>query len=380
MDSMTGPARGIVVGVDAHIDTHDVAVLDDCGRLLGTRTFPADADGYRELLSWVQRLGSIVALGVESTGSYAAGLVRHLRGRGLEVLEVNQPHPHTRRRRGKSDPIDAELAARHVLAASSIVIAKDTTGIVEAIRQLRVARDGAVKARSAALNALGGLIVTAPEELRRQLLARKTTRGRATLCARLRPDQARLHEPVHAARAALRSLARRVIDLDAEINALGRQLKQLVATAAPATTARVAVSTGHAGTLLVTAGQNIERLKSEASFAALCGASPIPVSTGRTDRHRLSYGGDRDANRALHMIAVCRLRYCPRTRAYAERRTAEGKTKTEIIRCLKRYIAREIYRALVDDLLQLPRPSRRRDPIVSITCGAGPIGRTITTA
>jgi transposase len=194
----------------------------------------------------------------------------------------------------------------------------------------------------------------------------------------LRPDQARLHEPVHAARAALRSLARRVIDLDAEINALGRQLKQLVAAAAPATTARVAVSTGHAGTLLVTAGQNIERLKSEASFAALCGASPIPVSTGRTDRHRLSYGGDRDANRALHMIAVCRLRYCPRTRA--ERRTAEGKTKTEIIRCLKRYIARETYRALVDDLLQLPRPSRRRDPIVSITCGAGPIGRTITTA
>jgi transposase len=171
-----------------------------------------------------------------------------------------------------------------------------------------------------------------------------------------------------------------VIDLDAEINALGRLLKQLVAAAAPATTARVAVSTGHAGTLLVTAGQNIERLKSEASFAALCGASPIPVSTGRTDRHRLSYGGDRDANRALHMIAVCRLRYCPRTRAYAERRTAEGKTKTEIIRCLKRYIAREIYHALVDDLLQLPRPSRRRDPIVSITCGAGPIGRTITTA
>jgi transposase len=379
MDSMTGPALGIVVGVDAHIDTHDAAVLDACGRLLGTRTFPAGAAGYRELLSWVQRLGSIVALGVESTGSYAAGLVRHLRARGLEVLEVNQPHPHARRRRGKSDPIDAELAARHVLAASSIAIAKDTSGIVEAIRQLRVARDGAVKARSAALNALTGLIVTAPEELRRQLLIRKTTRGRATLCARLRPDQARLHEPVHAAKAALRSLARRVIELDSEIATLGRQLKQLVATAAPTTTSRVAVSTGHAGTLLVTAGQNLERLKNEASFAALCGASPIPVSTGRTDRHRLNYGGDRDANRALHMIAVCRLRYCERTRAYAERRTAEGKTKTEIIRCLKRYIAREIYHALVADLLPPPDASRRRDPIVSITCGAGPIGRVTST-
>jgi transposase len=379
MDSMTGSALGIVVGVDAHVDTHDAAVLDACGRLLGTRTFPADAAGYRELLSWVQRFGSIVALGVESTGSYAAGLVRHLRAHGLEVLEVNQPHPHARRRRGKSDPIDAELAARHVLAASSVAIAKDTSGIVEAIRQLRVARDGAVKARSAALNALTGLIVTAPEELRRQLLIRKTTRGRATLCARLRPDQARLHEPVHAAKAALRSLARRVIELDTEIATLGRQLKQLVATAAPTTTSRVAVSTGHAGTLLVTAGQNIERLKNEASFAALCGASPIPVSTGRTDRHRLNYGGDRDANRALHMIAVCRLRYCERTRAYAERRTAEGKTKTEIIRCLKRYIAREIYHALIADLLAPPDSSRRRDPIVSITCGAEPIGRVTST-
>jgi len=223
-----------------------------------------------------------------------------------------------------------------------------------------------------------GCDAEAPEELRQQLLARKTTRGRATLCARFRPDQAQLHEPVHAAKAALRSLARRVIDLDAEINLLVRELKQLVARAAPATTARVAVSTGHAGTLPVTAGQNIERLRSEASVAALCGASPIPVSTGRTDRHRLNYGGDRDANRAPHMIAVCRLRYCERTRAYAERRTAEGKTKSEIIRCLKRYIAREIYHALIADLL--PTASRRRpDPNVSITCGAGTIGRTVRT-
>jgi transposase len=170
-----------------------------------------------------------------------------------------------------------------------------------------------------------------------------------------------------------------VIDLDAEIATLDRQLKQLVATAAPVTTARVAVSTGHAGTLLVTAGQNIQRLRSEASFAALCAASPIPVSSGRSDRHPLNYGGDRDANRALHMIAVCRLRYCERTRAYAERPTAEGKTKTEIIRCLKRYIARELYHALVTDLLGdrawRPRPAA----IVSITCGAGTIGRTVMT-
>jgi transposase len=379
MDSMTKAARGVVVGVDAHTDTHDAAVLDDCGRLLGTRTFRADATGYRDLLTWAQRFGAVATLGVESTGSYAAGLARQLRAEGLEVLEVNQPHPHTRRRRGKSDPIDAEMAARHVLADNRPVTAKDTTGIVEAIRQLRVARDGAVKARSAALNALTGLIVTASEELRQQLMARKTTRARATLCARFRPDPRRLHEPEQAAKAALRSIARRVVELDREITLLDRQLKQLVCQAAPLTISRVAVSTGHAGTLLVTAGQNIDRLRHEASFAALCGASPIPVSTGRTDRHRLNYGGDRDANRALHMIAVCRLRYCQRTRAYAERRTAQGKTKTEIIRCLKRYIARELYHALIADLLPPPASPRPRDPIVSVTCGAGPIGRTITT-
>ena len=303
--------------------------------------------------------------------------MRHLRAEGLQVLEVNQPHPHTRRRRGKSDPIDAELAARHVLAANRPVVAKDTSGIVEAIRQLRVARDGAVKARTAALNALGGLIVTAPEDLRRQLTARKTKRARARLCERLRPDPRRLREPEQAAKAALRSLARRITELDGEIKLLDQQLAQLVAEAAPITINRLAVGTGHAATLLVTAGQNIERLRHEASFAALCAAGPIPVSSGRTDRHRLNYGGDRDANRALHMIAVCRLRYCERTRAYAARRTAEGKTKTEIIRCLKRYIARELYHALVADLLAQPDTPRPRDPIISITCGAGPIGHTI---
>src|SRR3954454_11256628 len=173
MESMTN-SRGVVVGVDAHTDTHDVAVLDDCGRLLARQTFAADAAGYHALRAWIERFAPVAAIGVESTGSYAAGLVRHLRAEGLKVLEVNQPHPHTRRRRGKSDPIDAELPPRHALATSRPVVAKDTSGIVEAIRQLRVARDGAVKARSAALNALGGLIITAPEDLRRQLTARKT--------------------------------------------------------------------------------------------------------------------------------------------------------------------------------------------------------------
>lgn len=177
------------------------------------------------------------------------------------MVEVNRPHAHTRRRRGKSDPIDAEMAARQAQAGHAVVIPKRTDGIVEAIRQLRVACESAVKARTAALNQLTELIVTAPAELRQQLRERKTSRGRATLCARLRPDLERLHEPLQAAKLALRSLARRVSELDHEIAALDAHLKPLVATAAPRTTQLLAISTGHAGQLLVTADENIDRLR-----------------------------------------------------------------------------------------------------------------------
>jgi transposase len=268
---------------------------------------------------------------VESSGCYAAGLGRYLRSRGVPVLEVNEPDAHARRRLGKSDPIDAELAARVALAGKADAIPKRTDGIVESIRQLRLARQGAVKARRAAMVQLRDLIVTAPQPLREQLSEPRTIRGKANLCRRLRPDMGELELPSQSARLALRSLARRIQTLDEEIAALDKQLERLVRDAAPRTTALLGVSTGHAGQLLVSAGQNIERLRGESSFAALCGAGPIPASSGKTSRHRLNYGGDRDANRALHLIAVCRLRYCPRTRAYAKRRSARGKTKPEII-------------------------------------------------
>jgi len=296
-------------------------------------------------------------VGVESTGAYAAALVRYLRGCDVAVIEVNRPHAHARRRRGKSDPLDAELAARAVLAGDARAIAKTTDGIVEAIRQLRVARESAIKARSAALSQLAGLLVSAPVGLREQLSTRSSTRAKATLCARLRPDPAAIEDPAQAAKLALRSLARRIKLLEREIAELDHHLGPLVASAAPRTTKLLAVSTGHAGQLLVTAGENIDRLHSEAAFAALCGTSPISASSGRATRHRLNYGGDRHANRALYMIAVCRLRYCPRTRAYAQRRSSQGKTKPEIIRCLKRYIAREIYHTLHADLTDLATPT-----------------------
>jgi transposase len=363
----------VIGGVDAHADTHHAAALDERGALLGSAGFATTTDGYRELFRWLSSFGRVELVAVESTGSYAAGLVRYLRSRAVRVLEVNEPHPHTRRRLGKSDPLDAELAARAALSGKAGAIPKQTDGIVESIRQLRVARRGAVKARSAALAQLRDLLVTAPEPLRQQLSEPKTLRGTASRCRRLRPALGQLEHPAQAARFALRSLARRIRLLDEEIAALDRQLGRLVLSAAPRTTALLGISTGHAGQLLVSAGQNVERLRGEASFAALCGASPLPASSGKTSRHRLNYGGDRDANRALHLIAVCRLRYCPRTRAYAKRRAAEAKSKAEIPRCLK-YIARETYHTLRADLAGVRR--RQRRPATSIYCGAGPIAIT----
>ena len=347
---MNEKARVVIGGVDAHADVHQVAALDQHGALLGTEGFATTTRGYGQLLAWLQAFGAVDVVAVESTGAYAAGLTRHLRRSQVKVLEVNQPHAHTRRRRGKSDPIDAEMAARLALAGKSTVVPKHTEGIVESIRLIRLARESAVKARSASMVQLSEIIITAPQDLREQLAARKTIRAKAAICRRLRPDHSELADPLQAAKLTLRSLAKRIQSLDEEVTLLDRELEQLVSTAAPRTTQLLGISTGHAGQLLVTAGQNIERLRSDGAFAALCGASPIAASSGKTSRHRLNYGGDRDANRALHMIAVCRLRYCPRTRAYAERRTTEGKTKREIIRCLKRYIARETYRTLREDL------------------------------
>jgi transposase len=278
----------VIGGVDAHADTHEAAALDERGALLATATFATTFAGYAALLAWLRGFGHVEVVAVESTGSYAAGLTRYLREHGITVVEVNQPHAHTRRRRGKSDPVDAELAARLWLSGKATTVPKQTDGIVESIRLLRVARASAVKARSATLVQLSELIITAPQQLREPLSQRKTIRGKAALCRRLRADLQQLDRPTQAAKLALRSLARRIQALDAEIADFDAQLEQLVRTAAPRTTQLLGISTSHAGQLLVTAGQNIDRLRGDAAFAALCGASPIPVASGRRDRHRLN--------------------------------------------------------------------------------------------
>jgi len=344
MTSMNINNSAVTGGVDTHGQTHHAAALDHVGRQLGDREFPTTPAGYRALVSWLQGYGPLERVGVEGTGTYGAGLTRELRAAGVTVVEVDRPDRKARRAKGKSDPLDAYSAARAALARKATGVPKARDGRIEAIRMLRVARSSAVKARSQATNQLKALLVTAPADLREQLRHLSTTTLVAA-CARLRPG-ADIADPDQAIKTALRRLARRHQHLSEEITAADTDLRTLVAAAAARLLALPGVGTEVAGQILVTAGDNPDRLRSEAAFAHLCGVAPIPASSGRTHRHRLNRGGDRGANNALYIVVLGRLRYDSRTRAYAARRTTEGLSKPEIIRCLKRYVACEIFTAL----------------------------------
>jgi len=337
----------VYLGVDTHSDAHVGAALDGAGRSLGVLKVPNTEAGYAELLGWALGLGALVAAGVEGTGSYGAGLSRFLRARGTSVLEVNHTSRQHRRRHGKHDAGDAEAAARQVLAGTASGEPKSADGAAESLRALRVARRSAVKARTQAANQLHALVSTAPERLRASLRGLRT-KQLVERARRFRRD-AEPGDPTAATRFALRSVARRHHGLSEEIGELEAQIERMARGAAPELTALDGVGPDTAATLLIAAGDNPERLKSEASFAHLCGAAPVPASSGKTIRHRLNPGGNRDANRALHVVALNRLRRDERTRVYVARRTAEGKSKKEVMRCLKRYIARETYRAILLD-------------------------------
>ncbi|WP_446216972.1 IS110 family transposase [Micromonospora sp. IBHARD004] len=331
----------VVGGVDTHGDTHHAAVLDEVGRRLADRAFPTTPAGYRQLLAWLRSFGRLERVGVEGTGAYGAALARMLRQAGVTVVEVDRPDRKARRLKGKSDPVDAYSAAWAALSGRSTGTPKSRNGRIEAIRTLRVTRRGAVKARTQAINQLRALLLTGPAELREQLRGLPKT-ALVSACARLRPT-ADLADPSQATKAALRRLARRHQHLTAEIAELDAELATLVTAAAPELLTLPGVGVETAGQLLTTAGDNPERLHSDAAFAHLCGAAPIPASSGRTDRHRLNRGGDRWANCALHTIALSRMRWHEPTRAYAARRRQQGLSNKEIMRCLKRLIARQIY-------------------------------------
>lgn len=333
-------------GVDTHKDVHVAAAVDAAGRLLGTAAFAVGKQGYEQLAGWLQSWGALGRVGVEGTGSYGAGLARHLAAVGVEVVEVNRPNRQMRRRLGKTDTVDAEAAARAALSGDAAVAPKSGDGSVEAIRVLSVARRSAVKARTAAVNQINAIVVTAPEHLKDRLKG-LTTCKLIKACTRLRPDDS--GDPAaRAAKTALRALARRHRALTAEIEDLDTELLELCERANPALLGACGVGADTAAALLVAAGDNPHRMRSEASFAALCGASPIEASSGPRQRHRLNRGGNRCANSALWRIAIVRLRVDQRSIDYAHRRRAEGKTRREIIRCLKRHIAREIYQLLTN--------------------------------
>ena len=332
--------RAITGGVDTHADTHVAAALDPVGGLLGVREFPVTPAGYARLLGWLGGFGTVCLVGIEGTGSYGAGLARHVTAAGVRVVEVDRSDRQDRRRQGKSDPLDAVSAARAAQSGRARGAPKGRDGQVEAIRALMVAKRSAISERTQTINQARALVLTGPDDLRERF-ARHTAAALVTALASLRPRPGDVVG--YATRIALRELGRRAEFLDGQLARLDELIVPLVTARAPGLLALYGVGPNTAALLLIAAGDHPGRLRSEAAWAHLCGSAPIPASSGKTVRHRLNPGGDRQANHALRRIVFTRLGSHPATRAYAERRTAEGKSKPEIIRCLKRYVAREVY-------------------------------------
>jgi len=336
--------RTVTGGIDTHGEVHVAAVLDEVGVLLGTRSFPAEPDGYSALLAWLSDFGAISKVGIEGTGSYGAGVARHLARAGIKVVEVDRQNRQARRHSGKSDPLDAVEAARAVLSGRAQGKAKSRDGSVEAIRVLVVAKRSARAARVKALTQMRQLTFSAPDQLQSRLKGLPITQLVAAAQG-LRPT--RSPDVVTAAtKASLSMLAHRVADLEDEISDLDAMITPLLEETAPELLAVYGVGIDTAAALLVAAGDNPERLRSEAAWTHPCGVSPLEASSGKVTRHRLNRGGDRQANRALWHIVITRLASDPRTQAYMERRVKDGRSKREAIRMLKRYVAREVYRYL----------------------------------
>jgi transposase len=331
-------------GVDTHADFHVAAAVDANGGVLDVERFPANAEGYGGLLAWLAEQGQVTRVGVEGTGSYGVGLARFLIDADVEVVEVDRQNRQIRRKKGKSDPTDAVTAARAALSGAASVVPKLRNGPVEQMRVLLVARRSARLQRSQTLSQLRHLVFTAPEPIRVRFKDRPQI-GLVKEAAAMRPNPT--SDPVtYTTNLMIRNLARRIRALTGEVKDIDRMLRDLVEQTAPELLDVYGVGPDGAATLLVTAGDNPERIRSERSWAHLCGVTPIPASSGKTVRHRLNRGGDRHANSALHRIVLTRMSNHPETRAYVARRRAEGLNSFEIMRCLKRYVARQVFKHL----------------------------------
>lgn len=344
---MTATTRRVTGGFDTHADVNVGAVFDtETHRPIATESFPTTAQGYQAALDWMSRHGVIDAVGVESTGSYGAGLARHLTAAGVRVIEITRPEPVDRRLAGKDDTLDAQAAARAVLSGRAVTIPKAGDGPVEAIRALEIVHDSAMGDRTEAINQFKALLVRAPTGFRDQMNT-LPFRHQLTKARRFRPgntDDLVLSE----LKLALKLLAQRIELFEQQAADIDARLTAIIADHFPAVLGLDAVGVHSAAQLLMAAGDNPERLRSDAAFARLCAACPKPASSGKTIRYRLDRGGDRRANKALYRIVIVRMRFDPRTRSYVSRRLAEGMSKREIIRCLKRFVAREVFHAIVD--------------------------------
>jgi transposase len=341
------PETGLVAGVDTHRDTHSAALCDARGRVLAQLQVPATPAGYADLLAWAAAAGTgqELAWAIEGTRHYGLGLARHLAGAGQQVAEIDSTRHIGKRRAGKSDPIDAVRAARELLARPHPGQLR-ADGDREALRLLMCDRDNAVQSAKTARTVLTSVIVTVPAQLREELRHLPAKR-RAAACAAL-ACPAGADRLTRVTYQTLTGLGERITSLAATASALEAQISEIVEDMTPGL---VAAEPG-AGALsiaqILLSWSHPGRIRSEAAFAMLSGTAPVPASSGRTGRHRLNRLGDRQLNRALHVIAVNRMRHHPPTRAYAERRRAEGKTDREIRRCIKRYLARHLYRALTN--------------------------------
>ncbi|MGO9959673.1 MAG: IS110 family transposase [Solirubrobacteraceae bacterium] len=347
--------RKIIVGVDTHKYSHVAVAIDEIGTKIGEQHVQANRAGYAQLEAWAASLGRVSAFGIEGTGSYGVGLASFLRRSGHRIVEVNRGDRRSRRSNGKSDALDAESAARSVLSGAGMAVPKSADDVVEMIRQIKIARDTARKGRTSAIVTLKAVIVTVPAELREQLQG-LTDRALIDRCASFRPGA--IESPTASAKHTLRSLAKRWLVLDAEIAEHDLILDRLTRAHAPTLREGFGIGADTAAEMLIVFGDNPRRVHSEAAFAKLCGACPIPAASGITNRHRLSRAGHRHANAALYRSVIVRMRFHEPTIEYVRRRTAEGLSKRDVIRCLKRFLAREIYQRVMTDYHS--RPSLER--------------------
>ncbi|MBW4421094.1 MAG: IS110 family transposase [Myxacorys californica WJT36-NPBG1] len=341
MTQFTTDPNAVIIGVGPHKDTHAAVAINGLGARLGDRIIPTTPAGYQQLLEWAKTFGGVAAFGVEGTGSYGKGLSQFLRRQGLKVVEVSRPCRRSHQRlQGKDDLLDAEDAARQVLAGQATAVPKAADGAVEMLRILKAARDTAVKAQTQVMVTIKAVLITANAELRAQLEPLPPS-GLIAACAQL--EVGPLDTPVAAMQYALAAMAKRWLQLHEEIEMHTQHLTTLTQAAVPELVQAFGIGPDTAAEMLTTFGDNAERAHSEAAFAKMCGVCPIPASSGKTQRYRLNRGGNRQANAALFRVVIVRMRWHQPTQDYVARRTAQGRSKREIIRCLKRYVAREIY-------------------------------------